>query len=149
MPKQKVLFVCVHNSARSQMAEAFLNRLGGDRFEAMSAGLEPGQLNPYAVRVMGEIGLDISRNRTKDVFSLYKKGELFSYIITVCDEAGAERCPIFPGITKRITWSFEDAAKLAVSDEEKLKAFRIIRDQIRKRIEAWIGTISMETPAEV
>src|SRR5512135_3370126 len=95
--KQKVLFVCVHNSARSQMAEALLNRLGRDRFEAMSAGLEPGQLNPCAVRVMGEIGLDISHNQTKDIFSLYKKGELFSYVITVCDEANAERCPTFPG----------------------------------------------------
>jgi arsenate reductase len=141
MPKQKVLFVCVHNSARSQMAEAFLNLLGGNRFEAMSAGLEPSQLNPYAVRVMAEAGLDISNNRTKDVFSLYKKGEIFSYVITVCDEANVERCPTFPGITRRLNWSFEDPSKLTGTDEEKLQACRRIRDQIRKRIEEWIQTV--------
>jgi arsenate reductase len=126
------------------MAEAFLNRLGGDRFEAVSAGLEPGQLNPYAVRVMGEIGLEISRNQTKDVFSLYKKGELFSYVIAVCDEASAERCPVFPGITRRIAWSIEDPSKSTGTEEEKLHAFRRIRDQIRRRIEEWIETAKQE-----
>jgi arsenate reductase len=138
MLKQKVLFVCVHNSARSQMAEAFLNHLAGDRFEAMSAGLEPGQLNPYAVKVMREIGLDISHNRAKDVFTLYKKGILFSYVISVCDETNAERCPTFPGQTKRINWRFEDPSALAGTDEEKLQVTRRIRDQIRKQIEEWI-----------
>lgn len=98
MTKKRVLFVCVHNSARSQMAEAFLNNLGGDRFEAVSAGLEPGTLNPLVVEVMKEAGIDISQNRTKSVFDLFKKGELFSYVITVCDEASAQRCPVFPGL---------------------------------------------------
>lgn len=140
MTKQKVLFLCVHNSARSQMAEAFLNHLAGDRFEAMSAGLEPGQLNPYAVKVMQEIGLDISRNVTKDVFTLYKKGLLFRYVISVCDAANAERCPTFPGPTRRIIWSFEDPSALTGSDEEKLRATRRIRDQIRRQIEEWIPT---------
>src|SRR4030042_1898505 len=105
--KRRVLFVCVHNSARSQMAEAFLKVLAGDRFEAMSAGLEPGTINPFVVEVMKEAGIDISRNKTKSVFDLYKKGELFSYVITVCDAASAEMCPLFPGLlTPQIHWSF-------------------------------------------
>jgi arsenate reductase (thioredoxin) len=140
MSKQKVLFVCVHNSARSQIAEAFLNHLAGDRFEAMSAGLEPGQLNPYAVTVMQEIGLDIFHSRTKDVFTLYRKGLLFSYVISVCDVANAERCPTFPGQTRRITWSFEDPSKLTGTDEEKLRACRRIRDQIYQQIAEWLKT---------
>jgi arsenate reductase len=138
--KRKELFVCVHNSARSQMAEAFLNRLAGDRYEAQSAGLEPGALNPYAVRVMAEIGIDISRNRTKDVFDFYKRGELFQDVITVCDGANAERCPIFPGQTRRINWSFEDPAAVTGSEEEKLRAVREIRDRIRLQIEQWIAS---------
>ncbi len=96
--KKRVLFVCVHNSARSQIAEAFLNALAGDRFEAMSAGLEPGTLNPLVVEVMKEAGIDISRNQTKSAFDLFKKGELFSYVVTVCDAASAEQCPLFPGL---------------------------------------------------
>lgn len=122
------------------MAEAFLNHLAGDRFEAMSAGLQPGQLNPYAVKVMQEIGLDISRNRTKDVFTLYKKGLLFHSIISVCDAANAERCPTFPGQTTRINWSFEDPSTLTGSDEEKLQAVRRIRDQIYQQIVEWLKT---------
>lgn len=141
MSKQKVLFVCVHNSARSQMAEAFLNHLAGDRFEAMSAGLEPGQLNPYAVKVMEEVGLDISHNRMKDVFTLYKKGELFSYVICVCDETNAERCPTFPGISRRINWSFDDPSKLTGTDEEKLQAAKKIRDRIYQKIVEWLKTV--------
>ena len=104
--RKRVLFVCVHNSARSQIAEAFLNTLAGDRFEAVSAGLEPGTLNPLAVEVMKEVGIDISKNRTKSVFDLYAAGALFSYVIAVCDAEAAQRCPIFPGITKTIVWSF-------------------------------------------
>jgi arsenate reductase (thioredoxin) len=123
------------------MAEAFLNHLAGDRFEAKSAGLEPGQLNPYAVKVMEEIGLDISHNRTKDAFTLYKKGELFSYVISVCDEASAERCPTFPGIARRINWSFDDPSKLIGADEEKLQATRKIRDRIYKQIVEWLKSV--------
>ena len=94
--KQKVLFICVHNSARSQIAEAFLNKICGDQFEAHSAGLEPGTLNPLAVESMREIGIDILQKQTQSVFDVFKSGELFSYVITVCDETSAERCPIFP-----------------------------------------------------
>jgi arsenate reductase (thioredoxin) len=141
MNKVKVLFVCIHNSARSQMAEAILNRLGGDRFEARSAGLEPGQLNPFAVKVMEEIGIDISHNLTKDVFDFYKKGELFNYVITVCDEAAAEKCPIFPGIVERVTWSFADPSALTGTDEERLRGTRMVRDQIREKIARWVEEV--------
>ena len=141
MKKIKVLFVCVHNSARSQMAEAYLNYLGGDRFEALSAGLEPGVLNPYAVKVMGEVGLDISNNKTKDVFEFTKKGAIFAYVITVCDAANAERCPIFSGVTKRLHWSFPDPAALGGTDEEKLQGTREIRDAIKTQIEEWTKSI--------
>lgn len=131
---EKVLFVCVHNSARSQMAEALLNHLCGDRFSAESAGLEPGLLNPLAIEVMAEIGIDISKNSTKSVFDFYKKGNLYSYVITVCDEASAEQCPIFPGVTKRLHWSFEDPSKFTGSREEQLEKTRKLRDKIRDKI---------------
>jgi arsenate reductase len=135
--KQKVLFICVHNSARSQMAEAFLNKLCGDYFDAHSAGLEPGKLNPLAVEAMREIGIGISQNQTQSVFDVFKSGELFPYVITVCDESSAERCPIFPGVTKRLHWSFPDPAALTGTREERLAGTRKIRDQIRARIEMW------------
>lgn len=139
MDKKMVLFVCVHNSARSQMAEAFLNALAGDSFEAHSAGLEPGVLNPLAVEVMKEIGIDISQNKTKSVFDLFKKGELFSYVVTVCDAASAETCPIFPGlVTKTIHWSFEDPASFTGTHEERLERTRKVRDEIKRTIEEWV-----------
>ena len=136
--KSKVLFLCVHNSARSQMAEAFLNRIAGDRFEAQSAGIEPGVLNPYVVQVMQEIGFDISGNKTTGVFDLYRSGVMFSYVIAVCDGANAERCPIFPGMAKRLNWEFSDPSALKGTDEEKLQGTRVIRDQIKARIEEWV-----------
>jgi arsenate reductase (thioredoxin) len=135
--KQKVLFICVHNSARSQMAEAFLEKICGDDFDARSAGLEPGRLNPLAVEAMREIGIDISQNQTQSVFDVFKSGELFAYVITVCDESNAERCPIFAGVTKRLHWSFPDPAALGGTREERLAGTRKIRDQIRARIEMW------------
>lgn len=141
MKKQKILFVCIHNSARSQMAEALLNQLAGDRFEAHSAGLEPGVLNPLAVEVMAELGIDISNKKTKDVFSLFKQGEVFSTVITVCDGANAERCPVFPGITQRLHWSFDDPAALSGSPEAKRAATRQIRDAIKKMIETWLQSM--------
>ena len=104
----KVLFVCIHNRARSQMAETFLNQTGGDRFEAHSAGLEPGRLNPVVVEAMREVSIDISVNQTKGVFDYLKAGTMFAYVITVCDGASAERCPIFAGVTRRLHWSFND-----------------------------------------
>jgi arsenate reductase len=141
MNKIKVLFVCVHNSARSQMAEAFMNKFAGDRFHAESAGLEPGILNPLVVKVMQEIGIDISRNETNDVFDFYKQGRMYSYVITVCDESNGERCPLFPGITQKIAWSFDDPSALTGSEEEKLNAIRTIRDKIKIKIQEFIKEI--------
>ncbi|MGB6601681.1 MAG: arsenate reductase ArsC [Candidatus Cybelea sp.] len=144
MPSHKpsVLFVCVRNAARSQMAEAFLKSICPSEFEAASAGLEPGELDPLAVEIMREAGIDISRNQTKSVFDLFKTGKLFAYVVTVCDETSAERCPIFPGVTKRLHWSFADPAALRGSRDERLAQARIIRDQIRDRIAAWCSEAS-------
>ena len=135
MEKFKVLFLCVHNSARSQMAEAFLNQFAGDIFKAESAGLEPGILNPLVVEVMQEIGIDISGNPTRSAFDLFKQGLTFNYVITVCDAANAERCPIFPGVTKRISWSFDDPSSFTGTHEEKLAKTRLVRDKIKSEVE--------------
>jgi len=137
MKRQKVLFICIHNSARSQMAKAWMNVLYGDRFEAKSAGLDPGVLNPLVVKAMDEVGIDISQNRTKSAYDLFKAGELFSWVITVCDESSAERCPIFPGAGKRLHWSFPDPALLTGTLEEKMNAIRKIRSDIRSAIRDW------------
>ncbi len=137
--KQKVLFICVHNSARSQMAEAFLNEICGDHFEAHSAGLEPGKLNPLAVQAMREIGIDISQKQTQSASDILKSGDRFEYVITVCDESSAERCPVFPGDAKRLHWTFPDPSALSGSRDERLAGTRRIRDQIRARIQMWCG----------
>jgi len=142
--KEKVLFVCAHNSARSQMAEALLKHLAGDRFEVESAGLEPGKLNPLAIGVMQEIGIDISQNKTKSVFDFYKQGKRYDYVITVCDESQAQKCPVFPGtaVTRRIHWSFDDPVGFQGSWEEKMEKTRAVRDQINQRIDSWLREIS-------
>jgi arsenate reductase (thioredoxin) len=140
MNKTRVLFVCVHNSARSQMAEAFLNQLGGDEFTAESAGLEPGSLNPIVVEVMKEVGIDISGNTTKSAFNFFTQGRQFQYVITVCDAASGERCPIFPGVTKRLSWSFNDPSAFTGTYEEKLANTRLVRDSIKSEIEKFIKT---------
>lgn len=121
------------------MAEAFLNTLGADRFEAESAGLEKGTLNPLAVEAMNEIGIDISKNQTKKVFDFYKEGKLYTHVITVCDEASAEQCPVFPGIAKQLHWSFSDPSQFKGTKEEKLQQVRAVRDEIRKKIEDFIA----------
>jgi len=135
MKKKKVLFVCIHNSARSQMAEAFLNDVCGAEFEAQSAGLEPGTLNPLVVEVMREAGFDISKNKTQAVFDVFKSGQLFAYVVTVCSEAEAGGCPIFPGPTQRLHWPFPDPSRVEGTPEEKLEKIRQIRDAIRVRVE--------------
>ncbi len=149
--KIKVLFVCVHNSARSQMAEAFLNHLAGDkfmntklRFQAASAGLERGELNQLAVEAMRETGIDISANQTKSVFAVYNQGALFNYVVTVCDEASAERCPVFPGAARRLHWGFADPSALTGSHEEKMEAVRRIRDEIRQAVLTFVNETSKE-----
>ena len=145
MKKRKVLFVCVHNSARSQMAEAWLNHFCGEFFEAQSAGLNPGVLNPLAVKVMEEAGIDISKKTTQSVFEVFKRGELFTYVITVCDEANGERCPIFPGALKRIHWAFPDPSDVRGTEETKIEQVRRIRDMIKRRIESWCEEVCGES----
>ena len=140
--KYKVLFVCIHNSARSQMAEAFLNHLGNGVFEADSAGLEPGSLNPMVVAVMKESGIDISHNKTTGVFELIQKGTSYDAVITVCDGASAEKCPIFPGKGKRLGWSFSDPSSFSGSPEEKLERTRMVREEIKTAITAFIAEAS-------
>lgn len=143
MKKLKVLFICIHNSARSQMAEAWLNHLCGDCIDAESAGLEPGVLNPLAVRAMQEVGIDIAQKQTRSVFEVIKSGQLFSHVITVCDETSAERCPIFVGITQRLHWGFPDPSTLTGTEEEKMVEVRKIRDLIKTQIETWCKTVCL------
>ena len=137
----KVLFVCVHNSARSQMAEAFLNHFGNGRLAGESAGLEPGKLNPRVVQVMQEIGFDISGNQTRSVSDILDGGKQFDYVVTVCDEASAEKCPVFHGAGKRLHWGFTDPSSLTGTEEEKLQRTREIRDEIKKRVQAWVREV--------
>ena len=130
--KPKVLFLCTGNSARSQMAEGYLGHVGSDRFEAMSAGIEPKGLNPLAVEAMEEIGIDISHQTSKDVASLL--GQHIPYVVTVCDNA-KERCPTFPGAWKFLHWSLEDPAAAQGTREQRLEVFRRVRDRIVEHIE--------------
>jgi arsenate reductase len=132
--QHKILFVCIHNSARSQMAEAFLKKYGGDHFQVESAGLEPGGVNPNVITVMQEIGIDLSQKGTQAVFDLFLKGRLYNAVITVCDEASAEHCPIFPGRVKRLNWSFKDPSAFTGTPEEILQQTRRVRDEIEQQI---------------
>lgn len=141
MKKQRVLFICTHNSARSQMAEGFLQRIGGDEFEAYSAGLEPGVINKYAVEVMRETGIDISSKTAKSVFDMVTRGIMFSYVITVCDKETEEKCPVFPGVTQRINWPFDDPSQFSGTHEEVLNKTRKVRDEIEQRIIDFVQSI--------
>ena len=136
---KKVLFVCIHNSARSQMAEAYLNQMGKGQFVAESAGIEPGQLNPIVVQAMKEDGIDISGNSTNSVQEFIDQSRAYDYLITVCDEASAERCPFYPGGAVRLHIGFEDPSGLAGTDEEKLQRTREIRDQIKSKITEFLN----------
>jgi arsenate reductase (thioredoxin) len=138
MNKKHVLFVCIHNSARSQMAEAFLNSFGKDSFIAESAGIEPGKLNPFVVKVMAEAGIDISGNTTKSVNEMLALKKTYEYVITVCDSEAAEKCPIFSGKGERLHWEFKDPSSFKGSDEEKLIFTRTVRDDIEKKIRQFI-----------
>jgi arsenate reductase (thioredoxin) len=137
MPKQKVLFICAHNRARSQMAAALLNKACGEFFEAQSAGLEPGTINSLVVETLQELGVDISKNTTQRVFDVWKSGQIFQFVVTVCSEAEAEGCPIFPGVTTRLHWPFDDPSKFTGTHEEKLEKTRRVRDRIRARIDSF------------
>ena len=136
----RVLFVCVHNSARSQMAEAFCNKYGKGQFLAESAGLEPGILNPYVVRAMAEVGIDISKNQTKSVFDFFKEGRFYNAVVTVCSKDAAERCPIFPGALVTLHWPFDDPARFKGSDEEIMVKVRQVRDAIEQKVKEFMDT---------
>ncbi|MDP9456380.1 MAG: protein-tyrosine-phosphatase [Actinobacteria bacterium] len=132
MNKTRVLFLCTHNSARSQMAEGLLRHLAGDRFEAHSAGTEATHVRPLAARAMSEIGTDISGQESKTLDRYLR--EPFDYVVTVCDAAN-EACPVFPGAKERLHWSFPDPSRATGTEEERLGVFRAVRDEIRARIE--------------
>ena len=129
--RSKVLFLCTHNSARSQMAEGLLRHLAGDRFEVMSAGTEATHVRPLAIRAMDEIGVDISSQESKTLERYLR--EPFDYVITVCDDAN-EACPFFPGASNRLHLSFEDPSRAGGSEEERLAVFRSVRDRIKDRV---------------
>ena len=134
--KKSLLFICTHNSARSQMAEGLLRHLAGDRFDVQSAGTEATHVRPLAIAAMEEIGIDISAHSSKTIEDLGERR--FDYAITVCDDAN-EACPVFPGGTTRLHWSFDDPSRATGSDEERLAVFRHVRDQIRSRIERFLS----------
>ncbi|MCF8144236.1 MAG: arsenate reductase ArsC [Deltaproteobacteria bacterium] len=136
--KIRVLFICVHNSGRSQMAEAFLNTLAGDRFQAESAGFDPTRIYPLVIKAMQEIGMDLSKKQTQSVFKLYQEGKLFDYVITVCEESAEDQCPMFPGVTRRLNWPFDNPEAFEGSHEEKLNHVKRVRDEVRARIESWV-----------
>jgi arsenate reductase len=140
MRKPKVLFLCTHNSARSQMAEAFLRQFAGDRFDAYSAGFQPTELNPFAKKVMEEIGVDMSSRQAKPLKQFLGQ-TLFAYLITVCQKNEGE-CPMFPGTSIRLDWPFEDPAVFQGTEEQKLNKFREIREQIRVKIQSWLRELS-------
>ena len=135
MEKKKVLILCTGNSARSQMAEGILRSIAGDRFEVASAGVAPSRVRPEAIEAMRDIGIDISSHRSKSVDEFLE--EPFDYLITVCDNA-KESCPIFPGNSERIHWSFDDPAAYEGTDDEKLSEFIRVRDQIREKLRNFV-----------
>ena len=141
MSKTRVLFLCTGNSARSQMAEAFLRKYADERFEAHSAGLEPKGINPLTIKVMNEVGVDLSTHSSKGV-DTYLGKMLFQYLVTVCDNA-EKNCPtVWPGVNHRLHWSFEDPAEFVGTDNEKMEKFRQVRDQIEQKVKEWIGNIN-------
>jgi len=134
-PPVRVLILCTHNSARSQMAEALLRQIGGARFEVASAGTEATRVHPLAVQAMANVGIDISKARSKHLDEFINDN--FDYVITVCDAAN-ESCPYFPGAPTRIHWSFKDPSLAEGTDEERLRAFSRVRDEIAMRLRTWV-----------
>jgi arsenate reductase len=136
---RRVLFVCIHNSGRSQMAEAYLNAIGSPEFQAESAGLEPRQVDPLVVRVMAEDGYDLAGAQSDDIFGFYREGRLYDRVIYVCERGTERDCPVFPGVRSTLHWPFPDPRQLAGSEEERLEALRGIRDSIKDRVAAWVA----------
>jgi arsenate reductase len=139
-----VLFVCNHNAARSRMAEALLRNLGGPRFDVTSAGYEPHEVNPLVVEALHLAGLSVAHSGPQpSVFDLYKASRIFGYVIGVCDEAHEQKCPIFAGVTQRLSWSFPDPSTFTGSHDERLALVVEVREAIRERIEAWLRTLDI------
>lgn len=138
----KVLFICVHNSARSQMAERLLKEIGGEMFLVESAGLEPGELNPLAIDAMKDLGYDISENESDLVFDFYIEGRIYNYVIKVCHASHGERCPIFPGVNETLEWSLEDPSSFQGTYEEKLTKTKEVRDELKNKIINFINKVS-------
>jgi arsenate reductase len=136
--KKRVLFLCTGNSARSQIAEGFLRHMAGDKFEVYSAGVKPTQVNPLAIKVMAEVGVDMSKHRSKSAMEFI--GQKFDYVITVCDNA-KQTCPVFPGHYEKLHWSLEDPAEAEGSEEDKLKVFRKIREEIKDNVLVFIKSL--------
>jgi arsenate reductase len=134
--RERVLFLCTHNSARSQMAEGWLRARGGDRFEVASAGTEQTKVNPLAIRAMAEVGIDLRGHTSKTLERFLD--ERWDWVISVCDAAN-ESCPVFPGAARRIHWSFDDPSRATGSEDERLATFRRVRDEIRARLAAWLA----------
>jgi arsenate reductase (thioredoxin) len=139
--KPRVLAICIHNSARSQMTEEFIRQAAGERIDVTSAGIEPGTLNPVVVELLKEDGIDISGKKTKSVYDLHEAGERFDYVIAVCDKEAAERCPIFPAEKERLHWPFPDPSKATGTMKEKLDYVRPIRDEIREQARAFVTKV--------
>ena len=141
MRKETVLFICIHNSARSQMAEEYLRSIAGDHFEVESAGLDPGEINPYVIEVLKEEGINISSKKTQGVMDLYRAGKVYHYVITVCDRETEEQCPIFPGTHERMLWPFPDPSVFHGSQEEILQQTREVSRAIKKRVEKFVRLV--------
>lgn len=131
---RRILFVCIHNSGRSQMAEAFLNALGSPDFVAESAGVDPRPINPEVVQVMQEVGYDLSGARSDNIVDFFREGRLYEQVIYVCERGGEQRCPVFPGVRKTLHWPYPDPAAISGSEQERLEQVRQIRDQIEVMI---------------
>lgn len=139
MNKKRVLFFCIHNSARSQIAEAWLKKIGGGAFEVESAGLEPRTLKPIVVEAMKEAGIDIAGKQTQSIFNLFKSGRVFDSVIALCDEGNAMRCPAFPAPATFLRWSFPERPKGTHLEKEQLAHFRDVRDSIKSQVETWLA----------
>jgi arsenate reductase len=136
----KVLIICTHNSARSQMAEAYLQQMGGENFQVESAGLKPGPINPDVINVLLEDGIDISSKTSQKVFDLFQQGRIFDVVVTVCEQ-GEEMCPVFPGLTQRLHLPFPDPGEVLGDEELRLRKIRVIRDGIKEKMQeltAWV-----------
>ncbi|HLP76350.1 MAG TPA: arsenate reductase ArsC [Candidatus Paceibacterota bacterium] len=136
---KRVLFFCVHNSARSQMAEAWLKQIGGNDYEVESAGLEPGTVKRAVIEVMREVDIDMSKNQTQSVFDIFNSGRTFDYVIALCDESNAKRCPVFPGAAKLLLWDFPERPKQQQVGTKQLAHYRIVRGLIKDRVTNWIA----------